>query len=584
MVGILHYSPAVLISKSTNFGNLMDDYQSIDQCIADLHLKYNIIGQLDFRVTSIVNFVDIAIQLKALRKDCYQANERIILIIDNDFYDQTPAGIGLQSLQTLINDIDISNFFIEIVTSNPNIIQEYNWVIQTISSDTIPFNLNLCTGEYTRLTDTYNNIKVSKFIKYQSINNNLAVFENLSNQHRELLQQSPSFCMAPWTHLEIQPNHVVKPCCESQLQVGDCSKQSLKEIWNSDPLKQLRQDLLDGKKVKSCEFCYKKEELGRDSPRQGINRSMARHITKIDQTVNGHLESFELNYFDIRFNNLCNLSCRSCNETLSSSWHQVAVSLGKIDNSTPALLVAGRNSTDIYEQIIDHLDTVDKIYFAGGEPLITDQGYMILDELERRQHYHVELVYNTNLTRSNYQGRSIFDTWNKFSTVAVEASLDGEHRRGEYIRSGTKWENIVKNRRDMIKYCPQVNFSVSSTVSILNVLHLPDFHRSWVEQGLIRPEDYNIQLLFSPTYLRIDTAPLWLKEKIKEKYNEHLTWLTPLDKLGRASYGFNSVLNYIDSLREFDYNSFWKEVNQLDQYHQTDLISTFPELKNLKNQ
>jgi radical SAM protein with 4Fe4S-binding SPASM domain len=562
----------------------MNTYQSMDHCIADLHLKYNVVGHLDFRVLSIVDFVNIAIQLKSLRKDCYQPKERIIVTIDRDFYDQDFAGIGLQSLQILINDVDISNYFIELVTTNSQIFHEYSWVLQNLSNDATPFNLNLCTGEYTRLPNSYNGTKISKFIKYQSINNDILSFENLSTHHRDLLQHSSSFCMAPWTHLAIQPNGKVKPCCDNQTWLGDCSTQTLKETWNSEPLKQIRRDLLANKKVESCKSCYIKEDLGRDSLRQSINRSMAQHIDKVDQTVDGYLESFELNYFDIRFNNLCNLACRSCSPTYSSSWHQVAVALGKINKSTPALIMPGDNSTDVYEQIMEHIDSVDKIYFAGGEPLITDQCYMILDELDRRQRHDVHLVYNTNFTRVHYQGRSVFDIWAKFKSVSVCASLDGEHSRAEYVRSGTKWETVIKNRQEMIKHCPDVDFSISSTVSILNALHLPDFHKSWVESGLIQPEDYNIQLLFGPDYLRVDKAPQWLKQQITEKYQDHLKWLLPLDKLGRACYGFNSVLKYIDNFSEFDSEIFWKEVDQLDHYYGTDLIATFPELKNLKNQ
>jgi hypothetical protein len=105
---------------------------------------------------------------------------------------------------------------------------------------------------------------------------------------------------------------------------------------------------------------------------------------------------------------------------------------------------------------------------------------------------------------------------------------------------------------------------------MLNALHLPDFHRSWVEQGLIAPQDFNIGMLFYPEYLRVDTAPAYLKDQIKQKYQQHLEWLRPLDKVGRAVYSFESVVNYIQTDRTFNTALFWKEINQLDNANKND--------------
>jgi hypothetical protein len=46
----------------------------------------------------------------------------------------------------------------------------------------------------------------------------------------------------------------------------------------------------------------------------------------------------------------------------------------------------------------------------------------------------------------------------------------------------------------MMEVCPQVDFYISSTVGLINALTHTDFHRSWVEQGLIKPQDFNFNL------------------------------------------------------------------------------------------
>ena len=106
-----------------------------------------------------------------------------------------------------------------------------------------------------------------------------------------------------------------------------------------------------------------------------------------------------MTYWDIRFSNLCNLSCRSCGHIFSSSWYkdQVALAGPEWAKNNSVLNYAGRFETDMMEQLMEHLDYVEQIYFAGGEPLMMDEHYVILDELERRGRFDVRLIYNTEL-------------------------------------------------------------------------------------------------------------------------------------------------------------------------------------------
>jgi len=69
-----------------------------------------------------------------------------------------------------------------------------------------------------------------------------------------------------------------------------------------------------------------------------------------------------------------------------------------------------------------------------------------------------------------------------------------------------------------------------------------------------------------------------MKEKIKQSLNDHLDWLVPRDPLGRATYGFRSILSYIENDSQFDTQQFWHNVSLLDEYHHTNMLSVFPEL------
>lgn len=548
---------------------------SLDKILNQLKDTYDII---DIVHCDGLDFVDLYFRIKQLYRKSYNNNHRIIFVITQDHHSGDEPGISLQYLQSIIADVDISNFFVTVVTTNQDIKNHYQKVFDNFSIDPVPFNLEICQGSYYKHQSNISRISLKK---YSNINDQIDSIVILDTRKKNLLFKSGVFCLMPWLGMNIEPDSKARICCESSLIIGDCKENTLSEIWNLDPIKEVRRKILAGEYVESCQACYTKESLGRHTLRQTTNEKFLSYINKIDLTKsNGYLDDFDLKYWDIRYNNLCNLSCRSCNYISSSSWHQAAVYLKQI-SSNKSIKIAGASTNDIFQQMMEHINSVETIYFTGGEPLIIEEYYDILEELVRLKRTDVKLIYNTNLTKLNLKSRSILDLWREFPSVSVGASLDGEGKRGEYLREGCSWESIVSNRLTIMEKCPHVDFYISATTSILNVLHVPDFHKSWIDKGLIKPDEFNVQLLFSPDWLRIDSAPAQIKEQIKEKYLHHLAWLDPQDQMGRASHGFRSVLGLIESHREFDIKTFWHNIDSLDKFYDRDFSMTFPELSNL---
>lgn len=406
--------------------------------------------------------------------------------------------------------------------------------------------------------------------------------EGLTDREEFLLTKSKTFCIYPWIHLHAYPTGEAYPCCHAEMKpgvVGNCRTQSLEEIWHGEPMQKLRQDMLTETPHAACQRCYEQEEAGFFSGRKSANKHHGHHIKKLETNP------FEMTYWDIRFSNLCNLSCRSCGHIFSSSWYADQASLAGPEWKTQnrPLNYAGRTETDIWEQLIPHLDYVEQIYFAGGEPLMMEEHYRILEELEHRGRFDVRLIYNTNFTHVKLKNRYVFDYWKKFKSVAVGASLDAMGPRAEYIRRGTDWSVVEQNRIRMLETCPDVDFYISPTVSILNALHITDFHRNWVDRGLLRPQDLNVNILQDPAYYRIDIATSEYKQQIKQKFEEHLAWLRPRDSLQRATVGFESAINFMMSTDNTDLiPKFWSKTHQLDEIRKENLLDVIPELKVLE--
>jgi MoaA/NifB/PqqE/SkfB family radical SAM enzyme len=403
----------------------------------------------------------------------------------------------------------------------------------------------------------------------------------LTEREEFLLKDSKTFCIYPWIHLHAYPTGEAYPCCHAEMAypVGNTRFKTLEDIYRDAPMRELRKDMLNERFNPACNRCYEQEESGFFSGRKSANKHHGHHIKRIDD------DKFQMSYWDIRFSNLCNLSCRSCGHIFSSSWYQDQAKLagGDWKDRNQVLNYAGRTETDMWEQLVPHLDYVEQIYFAGGEPLMMTEHYNILDELERRGRFDVRLIYNTNFTHVKLKDRTVFDYWKKFKSVAVGASLDAMGPRAEYIRKGTEWDTVERNRRQMLEICPNVDFYISPTLSIMNALHLPDFHRSWVDQGFIRPQDLNVNILQDPKHLRIDIAPASYKQQLKIKFEQHLEWLRPQDLLNRATVGFESAINFMmasDNTQLID--SFWRKTYDLDSIRKENILAVIPELAALK--
>jgi len=373
-----------------------------------------------------------------------------------------------------------------------------------------------------------------------------------------------------------------------QIPVGNNKERSLKEIWNGTKMKELRNDMLTNIPNEICKGCYEQEEHGFFSGRKSANKHHGHHINRAMQTTDaGTISEFKMTYWDIRFSNLCNLSCRSCGHIFSSSWFKdqskLAEQVGDIywKDNNKALLVSGKSKTDMIEQVMDHIDYVEQIYFAGGEPLMMDEHYVILEELERKERFDVRLIYNSNFTEVKLKDRYVFDYWKKFDSVSVGASLDAMGKHAEYIRKGTKWSVVEDNRKRMLDTCPDVDFYISPTLSIMNAMHITDFHKDWVEKGLLKHQDLNINILQDPMHYRIDIAPDYYKDKIRNKFQEHIKWLEGNDDLQRATNGFISALNYLDVNNTQYLDTFWEKTKQLDKIRNENIFDFIPELNEI---
>jgi radical SAM protein with 4Fe4S-binding SPASM domain len=419
-------------------------------------------------------------------------------------------------------------------------------------------------------------------------------FESLTEEQKFKLVGSDYFCMLPWVHMHAYPDGRVYPCCLGDYwhPVGDLRKNTMKEVWNQEGYRQVRKNMLEEKPSKQCTKCYEQESNGFFSMRNDSNRNYGHYINEVDKTsADGEYETFQLKYWDVRFSNLCNFRCRTCGPIFSSNWYNDHVKLYKkapdvLGRPMARIEYTTGNEENMMDQMEPHIPYLEQIYFAGGEPLIMKEHYYLLERLIDLGKTDVRIHYNTNFSELSFKDKHVFEYWKHFKNVSVGASLDASGARAELLRKGTDWAQTVQNRKRMMKEVPHVDFYIAATISAMNVLHVLDFHKEWVDLGYVKPKDFNVNPLLGPDWYRVDIFPQSIKDEILiPAYENHLEWLRPQDNLKRATTGFESIINLIKSNNDKsrDWSKFKVELYALDKARGENFWEVFSELKPFKS-
>jgi radical SAM protein with 4Fe4S-binding SPASM domain len=329
-------------------------------------------------------------------------------------------------------------------------------------------------------------------------------------------------CTIPWMHLNFEPNGKVVPCCLTSHHnyfAGDLTTQPIEEIWNSDNMKSLRKQMINGERPKICDTCFKKEDITGVSGRVFHNRDFPDVLEKIPSITleDGTCTEMDLKYWDFRFSNLCNFKCRSCGPRYSSAWVPDAKKLGLTDQEKVWNIEAIENETNI-DFLENQIDNVKRIYFAGGEPLLMAEHWQILDKLVEKKRFDVKLSYNTNCSTLEYGKKNVIDYWSQWELGKLEVwpSIDEIGERAELIRSGTVWSKVEENLIKLSKH-DNIILRPGITVGAWNVNRLPEIITYLLELGVIRKHiqiykyiNYNnffINLLDHPKHYHVSILP-----------------------------------------------------------------------------
>jgi len=402
----------------------------------------------------------------------------------------------------------------------------------------------------------------------------------------DLLENSKTFCMYPWIHLHTTPSGRTAPCCIAKSCTDDYALNpndyNLMELVNSDMMKTLRLDMLKGVQNPECENCYKHEKQNICSSRKSVNKDFGKYfdeaIIASTNLEDGSLKQFKMRYFDIRFSNICNFKCRTCGLHYSSQWEQEDIKHSPIHvNPIPK-----NNNKEFLQNVLDQIPYMDTAYFAGGEPLITEEHYILLEEMIRLGRTNIQLKYNTNLSNLRFKSKDLLSIWKNFKMpIQIYASIDHYGERAEYLRHGTDW-GVIESNFLTIKQQSNINLSINTVLSAFNLLTIDKFYNYLIDKGMYYPtcDVYSLYPMATPTHLSCHILPMEYKDQAKIKLQNCVDRFTKENFTHEQTHEFVNGIRWIYSENTWEREkfNFFSEVNRLDRIRGENFSKVFPEL------
>jgi len=389
---------------------------------------------------------------------------------------------------------------------------------------------------------------------------------------------------------------------------------------NTDLLRDIRKAMLKGDRHEGCQRCYVEEDAGIYSRRQSEvelwknSYSLPQALNQTDSNGGISESDVPLRYLDLRFGNKCNLKCRMCGPTESDQWYQTQTEIWnttffaegnrklEIVQDTKGSYKLKDNpynwydSEDFWKDLDSYMPKMERIYFAGGEPLLIETHLTFLEKcIEKGYASRIELEYNSNITAAS---EKILKIWSHFKRVDLGISIDGIGAMNEYIRYPSRWSQV--HSRIQLVDESDVNLKIwwAATLLVYNFLHFPDLMDWIVDQNFKRinksvmgSEILSPHMLNNPRFLSIQIFPEASKHKIKDVFAEKKKYFREKtmaashfseDEKKRLTKRFDKLIDgYTQLMFKEDHShmleKFWKYTNALDKINGTSFRDVSPE-------
>ena len=199
--------------------------------------QYVILGEVDLDHWHNLSYSDarqwLIDQCQRLLKTEYSVNERLLFVSRHGELYVRGQHVGLitRNLQVILDELQISNWFVILASTNPNLHRELS-LVGKISNCHEPISALTLDGAWSRIELDKSPSTIDEIYRYGSVNPLKMSLSELTERENFLLSDSQVFCMYPWIHLNANPDGKAYPCCmtDHRHSVGNCKTHTLQQI------------------------------------------------------------------------------------------------------------------------------------------------------------------------------------------------------------------------------------------------------------------------------------------------------------------------------------------------------------------
>jgi MoaA/NifB/PqqE/SkfB family radical SAM enzyme len=441
----------------------------------------------------------------------FGSNDRLILYSSHSW----PSEL-IEHLYQATSLIDISNCFV--LLAGPEIDQQQ--VLQLSNSD-LPFEtlVTNTTGDTSPLNSSY--------------------------------KLSTSLCPRPWTHLEVNNQGNISACCVSNKVFGKINDVSLPEVFDSQSIKDFRQQFLNNDRPVECNACWRIED-------QGLTSSRVRFLGLFKKKLlTKYLSIPKIVSLDLKPGNTCNFKCRICNPEASSQFSQEHSKYNKIPLKSYNWAESSTVAIDKIKQLLADIENLD---LYGGEPfLIKPLTGLVEYAVNTGVASQIRLHYNSN---GSVYPAELLKYWPHFKHIDIQFSIDNIGARFELERGG-QWSEVDHNITQLVKLnLPNVKISIMPVINMMSIYYLDEL-LAWAD---------NLGLPINPIYLSYP-APFALSNLTQEAKD------LIINKFSNSSWPeMQQVLNVIRAQAPSDGSEFKKLTQHFDKIRDQDFCNSHNEI------
>ena len=349
---------------------------------------------------------------------------------------------------------------------------------------------------------------VNELLTFIDIPDYFVIFEEIDSTSALDFTFSSTHCIYPWANLQIGSGGEMTPCCRFEGAVSNTNHKvltinnsTIHEVYHSDYMNSLRKKFLAGEKPVECSACWRDEASGIPSMRQGAKYK----FKDIYYKLNYMQDDFQnLQIFDLKLGNACNLRCQICSPFSSSAIaedHHTNGLMSTVEFSKLKKISKWAESEQFWDQMLPTVQNLKYLDLYGGEPLMNKLHFNFLKKLiDLDVAKNIKIDYNTNGTIFS---EKFFDLWTHFKEIKLSFSIDDIADRFEAQRCGADWEKVCNNvKKYNDRRSNRFITELYATVNTQNILWLPELIE-WYETQKF--DFINFNLLNSPIEFNISS-------------------------------------------------------------------------------